>query len=52
MTLDPKKTYSLLPTRTYSVPGGPLAKNLGEVEVKKLADIRRGDAEDLEASRR
>lgn len=32
----------LQPARTYSIPGGPLAKNLNAVEVPKLAEIIRG----------
>lgn len=39
--------YSLPPPRTYSVPGGPLAKDLDEVNVYKLAEIIRGGADDF-----
>lgn len=31
-----------LPNRTYEVPGGPYAKDLGEVQVKVLAEFKRG----------
>ena len=34
--------HALTPDRTYSVPGGPLARDLGETEVYKLAEIVRG----------
>lgn len=33
---------ALQPARTYEVPGGPYAKNLGEVQVEILAEIERG----------
>ena len=52
MSLDPKKTYSLQPTREYEIRGGPLAKNLGEVDVKILAEIVRSGPEDSNAQRR
>lgn len=34
------------PPRTYSIPGGPLARDLGEVEVAQLAEIKRGGDDD------
>lgn len=37
---------SLPPARTYAVPGGPLAKDLGEVDVCKLSEIERGGPHD------
>lgn len=37
---------SLPPARTYSVPGGPAAKSLAEIEVYKLAEIARGGPND------
>lgn len=48
MSSPPQQTNktSLQPTRTYQVPGGPLAKNLGSVDVYKLADIERGGDKD------
>lgn len=45
------RRLSIQDTRTYQVPGGPLAKNLGETEVKVLAEIRRGGPYDGEAGR-
>ena len=30
------------PARSYEVPGGPIARDLGTVEVAKLAEIVRG----------
>jgi len=41
-TKEPDNRHTLPPLRTYHIPGGPLAKNLGEVEVIKLAEIVRG----------
>lgn len=43
---DPDNRYSLPPARTYAVPGGPLARDLGEVSVVQLAEIIRGGDED------
>lgn len=37
---------SLQPPRTYQIPGGPAARNLGKVEVKVLAEIERGGPDD------
>lgn len=37
---------ALQPVRSYAVPGGPLARNLGEVEVARLAEIMRGGDDD------
>lgn len=37
---------SLQPPREYAIPGGPKARSLGEVEVKNLAEIERGGADD------
>ncbi|MDO8614628.1 MAG: hypothetical protein Q7T33_02690 [Dehalococcoidia bacterium] len=37
---------SLPPARSYEVPGGPLAKDLGKVDVYKLAEIARGGEHD------
>lgn len=36
----------LQPPRSYALPGGPQAKNLGKVEVKILAEIERGGPDD------
>lgn len=41
-----KKTLQPQPTRTYHIPGGPKAKNLGKTEQKILAEIKRGDSDD------
>lgn len=38
--------YSLQPARTYEVPGGPYAKDLGSIDVLKLAEIVRGGPDD------
>lgn len=38
---------SLQPTRSYAIPGGPQARNLGETTVKVLAEIERGGADDF-----
>lgn len=40
------KQLALQPTRSYSFPGGPLAQNLGEVEVAILSEIQRGSSDD------
>jgi hypothetical protein len=40
------KRTSLRPNRSYELPGGPYADDLGEVEVKNLAEIERGGAGD------
>ena len=34
--------YDIQPPRSYFVPGGPTVRDLGKVQVKRLADIRRG----------
>lgn len=43
---DQKKRYSLTPNRSYLIPGGPHAEDLGEREVKILAEFKRGSEED------
>ena len=43
----PKKTTTLQEPREYAIPGGPQAKNLGEVEVRILAEIVRGSEDDV-----
>jgi hypothetical protein len=50
-TPKPPKDYgtnklSQQPPRSCEIPGGPKARNLGEVEVKKLAEIERGGPDD------
>lgn len=35
------------PPRSYEVPGGPLAKDLGKINVYKLSEIARGSADDV-----
>ena len=37
---------ALQPARSYALPGGPFAKDLGEVEVAQLAEIKRGGEDD------
>jgi len=37
---------SLQPARSYQLPGGPYAKDLGTIEVKVLAEIKRGGDDD------
>lgn len=37
---------SLPPARTYEVPGGPYARDLGEVDVYKLSEVARGGPDD------
>lgn len=38
--------YALQPDRTYAIPGGPAAKNLGAINVNKLAErVRGGDGD-------
>ena len=34
------------PLRSYAIPGGPLAKDLGEINVYKLSEIARGGPDD------
>lgn len=46
MSQDTDKRLSLQPDRSYELPGGPLAKSLGKVDVKVLAEVRRGSADD------
>ena len=46
MSASTDKRTSLQPARTYQVPGGPLARDLGEVEVKVLAETTRGGPND------
>ena len=43
---DKAARTSLQPARTYAVPGGPLARDLGEVDVYKLSEIARGGEHD------
>ena len=43
---DVDRRLELQPARTYMVPGGPLAKDLGEVEVAVLANTTRGGPND------
>jgi len=43
---DRAARLSLQPARSYAVPGGPLARDLGQVDVKKLSEIERGGAHD------
>ncbi|MQA64498.1 MAG: hypothetical protein GEU76_01130 [Alphaproteobacteria bacterium] len=43
---------SLPPVRSYMVPGGPLARNLDEVKIVKLATIERGGKDDWRPGRR
>lgn len=49
-TPNPPPGYSskttLTPNRSYELPGGPYARNLGKVEVKILAEIERGSPDD------
>jgi len=40
------KRISLQPARSYELPGGPYAKDLGSIDVKILAEIERGGAGD------
>lgn len=47
-----KKTLGLQPTREYFIPGGPLAKNLADVDVKILAEIKRGSEKDNNRNQR
>lgn len=37
---------TLQPLREYEMPGGPLARDLGAVDVIKLAEIERGGPRD------
>jgi len=43
---DKAARTSLQPARSYHIPGGPFAKDLGEIEVNKLSEIERGGAHD------
>lgn len=47
----PGKTVTIQPARSYAVPGGPKAKNLGETTTKVLSEMVRGDGDDLGAGR-
>lgn len=38
---------ALQPAREYLIPGGPLARDLGAVDVAKLAEIERGSSRDV-----
>lgn len=46
MPTDTAKRLELPPVRTYELPGGPLARDLAEVEVAVLAEFQRGSAQD------
>ena len=48
---SPGKTVSLQPARSYAVPGGPQARNLGRTEVRVLSEIVRGGDDDRCAGR-
>jgi hypothetical protein len=37
---------TLAPTREYHIPGGPIARSAGKVEIKILAEIERGGPDD------
>jgi hypothetical protein len=43
---DRAARLALPPARSYHIPGGPLAVDLGEVDVAKLAEIDRGGEHD------
>lgn len=43
---DRAASTSAQPARTYEVPGGPLARDLGPVDVEKLSEIARGGEHD------
>ncbi len=43
---DADRRLAQQPARTYRVPGGPLARDLGEVEVAVLAETTRGGPND------
>lgn len=45
---DPKlvATTSPQPPRSYAIPGGPFAKDLGKINVHRLSEIVRGSADD------
>ncbi len=47
-SLDANKAArtSLQPPRSYAFPGGPLARDLGSIDVYKLAEIERGGPDD------
>lgn len=38
---------SLQPAREYEMPGGPLAKDLGSLNVKILSEFARGSGDDI-----
>lgn len=42
---------TLQPARSYEVPGGPLARDLGSIDVYKLAEVARGGDGDVNAGR-
>lgn len=39
-------TTSPQPPRSYEIPGGPIAKDLGRIDVYKLSEIARGGPND------
>ena len=41
-----EKKLETQPERTYEIPGGPYAKDLGTLNVYRLADFKRGSADD------
>lgn len=41
-----KKVLSLPPPRSYAVPGGPLARDLGSADVYVLSEFARGGSDD------
>lgn len=43
---DEAVRLSQVPARSYEIPGGPLARDLGSVDVYKLAEIARGGKND------
>lgn len=45
------KVLKPLPNRSYEVPGGPIAKDLGEQETPKLSDFDRGGSKDYRVPR-
>lgn len=43
---DKAATTSPQPARSYDVPGGPIARDLGDINVYKLSEIARGGGDD------
>ena len=41
-----QKCTQIQPVRSYQIPGGPTAANLGPIDVKILAEVTRGGAGD------